>query len=97
MIQPPEYDYTHGARSTAVSNCSNRTIAQVTHWLGQCIASHTQCFDVQTVAATRDFLPKRLLDLRFVAQEGHVRLMTSHSPAVRHDLCHLESLLGWSV
>ena len=78
-IQPAEDDYSTDERTTAVSNCSNRTILQITHWLGQCIDSHTQCFDVQTFAATRVVLPKRLLDLRFVAQKGLVRLVISQS------------------
>lgn len=79
VIQYAEDDYTNEARSTAVSNCSNRTIAQITHWLRKCVTSHTECFDFQTVATTRHVLPKRLLDLRFVAQKGRVRLILSQS------------------
>ena len=74
-----EDDYTHEVRSTAILNCTDCTILQITNWLGQCITSHTKCFDLQTTAATRDVLPKRLLDLRLVAQKGLVRLTTSQS------------------
>ena len=77
VIQPAEDDHTNAARTTAVSNCTNSTILQIKHWLEQCRATHTECFDVQSFAATRDVLPKRLLDLRLVAQEGLVRLVMS--------------------
>ena len=72
-------DYTNEARSTAIYNCTDRTVSQITNWLGQCIVSHEKCFDLQTVAATRDILPKRLLDLRLVAPKGLVRLTNSQS------------------
>ena len=40
---------------------------------------HAECFEIQTVTATWDVLPKRLLDLRFVAQQGSISLITSRS------------------
>ena len=79
MIQTAEDNPITEARTAAVSNCSNRTILELTHWLRECVTSHTECFDVQTFTATRKVLPKRLLDLRFAAQEGLVRLIMSQS------------------
>jgi hypothetical protein len=79
LIQPTEDDYANKAHSAPVSNCSSGTIEQITHGLGECITMYTKCFDVQAVAATRDVLPTRLLDLGFVAHEGRVRLKMSRS------------------
>ncbi|PVH96539.1 HET-domain-containing protein [Periconia macrospinosa] len=61
------------------SNYSELTIMQITKWLGQCIREHTDCFDMQVVAATRDILPTRLLDLTGVKSGGQVRLISTES------------------
>ena len=72
-----EDDYTNPRRSTAVLNCSDTSIAQITEWMGHCITSHNQCLEVQTVAATRDVLPKRLLDISSAARSGLLRLVST--------------------
>ncbi|KAL8681671.1 MAG: hypothetical protein Q9224_006835, partial [Gallowayella concinna] len=72
-----EDDDTNATRSKAVLNCSDTSIAQITEWIGQCINSHEKCFEVQTVAATRDVLPKRLLDVSSAATTGRLRLVST--------------------
>ncbi|KAH8687965.1 heterokaryon incompatibility protein-domain-containing protein, partial [Tricladium varicosporioides] len=42
-----------------------------------CIRTHSECFAMQTVAATRDILPTRLLDLKNVAQDHQLRLVAT--------------------
>ncbi|MCJ1448771.1 MAG: hypothetical protein MMC23_009289 [Stictis urceolatum] len=76
-IRLAKHDYTNDVRSTAVSNCSPHTIVQITNWLEECITTHSNCSRIQTVAAVRDVLPARLLDLRRVTQEGRVRMISS--------------------
>ena len=75
LIRSVEDDYTNAIRSTGHWNCSESTIAQISRWLGQCITSHKRCFDAQIIAATRDVLPTRLLDLRPVTQENCLKLV----------------------
>ena len=70
-----EDDDTHATRSKAILNCSDTTIAQIAEWMGQCITSHKKCLEVQTVAATRDVLPKRLLGISSAARSGRLRLV----------------------
>ena len=74
-IRPAKDDCTNGSRSTEIWNCSDSTTAQITGWLGQCIKSHTRCFDAQIIAATRELLPTRLLDLRRATQENCIQLV----------------------
>jgi hypothetical protein len=74
-IRFEEDDDTTATRSKAILNCSDTTIAQIAEWMGQCITSHKKCLEVQTVAATRDVLPKRLLDISSVARSGRLRLV----------------------
>lgn len=62
-LEPEEQDYTNEERSASYLNCSNATLMQIAQWMRECLTSHTKCFDIQTVAATRDILPLRLLDL----------------------------------
>ena len=45
--------------------------------MGECLTSHTKCFDMQTVAATRDILPRRLLDLAPALHADFIRLESS--------------------
>lgn len=75
-VNPEEQDYTNEERSTSYLNCSDATLLQIAHWMGECLTSHSKCFDIQTVTATRDILPLRLLDL---------------APALHTDLIKLES------
>ena len=70
-----EQDYTNEERSTSYLNCSDATLLQIAQWMGECLTSHSKCFDIQTVTATRDILPLRLLDL---------------APALHPDLIKLE-------
>ncbi|KAK0508761.1 hypothetical protein JMJ35_009037 [Cladonia borealis] len=74
-VNPEEQDYTNEERSTSYLNCSNATLLQIAQWMGECLTSHSKCFDIQTVTATRDILPLRLLDL---------------APALHPDLIKLE-------
>ncbi|KAL8821136.1 MAG: hypothetical protein Q9223_000791 [Gallowayella weberi] len=76
-IQFAHDDYSCPTRSKAIMNCSDTSIALITEWIGQCITIHKQCFEVQTVAATRDVLPKRLLDISSAARSGRLRLVTT--------------------
>ena len=62
-IIPEEQDYTNEERSTSYLNCSDATLLQIAQWMGECLTSHSKCFDIQTLTATRDILPLRLLDL----------------------------------
>ena len=75
-INPEEQDYTNEERSISYLNCSDATLLQIAQWMGECLTSHSKCFDIQTVTATRDILPLRLLDL---------------APALHTDLIKLES------
>ncbi|KAL8685044.1 MAG: hypothetical protein Q9218_008006 [Villophora microphyllina] len=75
LIQFEEDDYTNATRSKAFCTCSDASIAQITEWMGQCITTHEKCLEIQTLAATRDVLPKRLLDLSSAAKCGRVRLV----------------------
>lgn len=72
-------DYTNEERSTSHLNCSNATIMQIAKWMGECLTSHTKCFDIQTVAATRDVLPLRLLDLAPALHADFIRLERSEA------------------
>ena len=72
-----DQDYTHGKRSASYSNCSDATLARIAHWMGECLTSHTRCFDIQTVAATRSILPLRLLDLAPALDANFIRLQSS--------------------
>ena len=75
-VNHEEQDYTKEERSTSYLNCSDATLLQIAEWMGECLTSHDKCFDIQTVSATRDILPLRLLDL---------------APALHPDLIRLES------
>ncbi|KAI4191120.1 MAG: hypothetical protein L6R41_000341 [Letrouitia leprolyta] len=77
QIQFEEEDYSNTMRSKAILNCSDTTIAQITDWMSQCITSHEKCLEVQTVAATRDVLPKRLFDISTAARSGRLRLVST--------------------
>ena len=76
-INPKYLDYTYEERSTSDLNCSKATLMQVAKWMGECLNSHTKCFDIQTVAATRDILPLRLLDLAPALHADFIRLESS--------------------
>lgn len=76
-ILPEEVDYSNAARSKAILNCSETSIAHITDWMSQCIISHEKCLEIQTVAATRDVLPKRLLDISSTAETGRLRLVST--------------------
>ena len=76
-IEPEEQDYTNEERSTSYLNCSDATLLQVAQWMGECLTSHIKCFDIQTVAATRDILPLRLLDLAPDLHTDIIRLESS--------------------
>ncbi len=76
-INPKGLDYTYEERSTSDLNCSKATLMQVAKWMGECLNSHTKCFDIQTVAATRDILPLRLLDLAPALHADFIRLESS--------------------
>ena len=77
MIRSAKEDFTNETRSTETWNCSSSTDVQITRWLGQCVKSHTRCFNAQIIAATRDVLPTRLLDLRPAAQANCIKLVTT--------------------
>ena len=72
-----DQDYTNEERSTSYLNCSDTTLLQIAQWMGECLISHTKCFDIQTVAATRDILPLRLLDLAPALHGDFIRLELS--------------------
>ena len=76
-IEHEEYDYTNEDRSTSFLNCSDTTLMQIARWMRECLTSHAKCFDIQTVAATRDILPLRLLDLTPNARTDIIRLECS--------------------
>ena len=76
-INQEEHDYTNEERSTSYLNCADATLLQVAQWMGECLTSHTKCFDMQTVAATRDILPRRLLDLAPTLHADFIRLESS--------------------
>ena len=78
-----EQDYTNEERSISHLNCSDATLLQIAQWMGECLTSHSKCFDIQSVTATRDILPLRLLDLA--------------APALHTDLIKLESSEALSV
>ena len=61
-------DHIDQERSTSYMNCSNATLLQISLWMGECLTSHTKCFEMQTIAATRNILPRRLLDLALHAE-----------------------------
>lgn len=75
-VNPEEQDYTNEERTTSYLNCSDATLLQIAQWMGECLTSHSKCSKIQTVTATRDILPLRLLDL---------------APALHTDLIKLES------
>ena len=77
-----DQDYTHGERSASYSNCSDATLARIAQWMGECLTSHTRCFDIQTVAATRSILPLRLLDLAPALDAKFIRLQSSESLSI---------------
>lgn len=62
-VRPAECDYTYKKRSASSLNCSDASLMRIAQWMGECLTSHTRCFDTQTVAATRSILPLRLLDV----------------------------------
>ncbi|KAM7206050.1 HET domain containing protein [Naviculisporaceae sp. PSN 640] len=70
-------DYTQRDRVLSSSNYSAATVAQITRWLGDCIATHSECFSMQVASATRDILPTRLLDLADVARSDQLRLVAT--------------------
>ena len=72
-----EEDYTNGERSTSYLNCSDATLLQIANWMGECLTSHSKCFDIQTVTATRDILPLRLLDLAPASHTDLIKLESS--------------------
>lgn len=76
-IQHVEHDYTQQNRSPSRSNYSTSTTVQITQWLDKCRDTHSECSAMQTVAATRDILPTRLLDLKDVAQDHQLRLVAT--------------------
>ncbi|KAL8795048.1 MAG: hypothetical protein Q9195_002496 [Heterodermia aff. obscurata] len=78
-IGPEEQDFTHEERSTSYSNCSDATLMQIAQWMRECLTSHTKCFEIQTVAATRDILPLRLLDLVPALNTDIIKLGSSES------------------
>ena len=96
-IRPAKEDCTNESRSTDIWNYSDSTTAQITEWLGQCIKFHTGCFDAQIIAATRDVLPTRLLDLRRATQENCIQLVKTTIMPRNTLYFSLKSLLGRSV
>ena len=72
-----EQDYTHRERSASYLNCSDATLVRIAQWMEECLTSHTTCFDIQTVAATRSILPLRLLDLAPALDASFIRLQSS--------------------
>lgn len=77
IFEPEEQDYTNEERSASYLNCSNATLMQIAQWMRECLTSHTKRFDIQTVAATRDILPLRLLDLAPDLHTDIIRLESS--------------------
>ena len=69
-----EQDYTNEERSSSYLNCSDATLLQIAQWMGECLTSHSKCFDIQTVTATRDILPLRLLDLASALHPDLIKL-----------------------
>ena len=78
-INPEEQDSTNKERSASYSNCSGTTLMQIAQWMRECLTSHTKCFEIQTVAATRDILPLRLLDLAPALLPDIIRLESTES------------------
>ena len=76
-ISPDEHDYTNPTRSRARSNCSSDTIVQITQWLAECMKSHEKCHKIQAVAATRNILRRRLVDVSKFPETGLVRLVST--------------------
>ena len=76
-VRPEEQDYTNKERSTSYLNCSDATLLQISQWMGECLTSHSKCFDIQTVTATRDILPIRLLDLAPDLHTDLIKLISS--------------------
>ena len=78
-----EQDYTHSERSASYLNCSDATLVQIALWMGECLTSHTKCFDIQSVAATRSILPLRLLDLAPALDANFIRLQSSEPLSIQ--------------
>ncbi|KAL8710769.1 MAG: hypothetical protein Q9220_004787 [cf. Caloplaca sp. 1 TL-2023] len=76
-MQFEEYDYTNRTRSKSVLNCSDASMVQITSWLDQCMTRHKKCSEVQTVATTRNVLPKRLLDVSSAERTGRLKLVST--------------------
>ncbi|MCJ1454414.1 hypothetical protein MMC28_004767 [Mycoblastus sanguinarius] len=76
-VNHEEQDYANEERSTSHLNYSDATLLQIAHWTRECLTSHTECFDIQTVTATRDILPLRLLDLAPALHADFIRLESS--------------------
>ena len=76
-VNPEEQDYTNGERSTSYLNCSDATLLQIAQWMGECLTSHSKCFEIQTLSATRDILPLRLLDLAPALHTDLIKLGSS--------------------
>lgn len=49
----------------------------------ECLALHTKCFDVQSIAATRRILPPTLLDLAPALDANFIRLQSSESLSIQ--------------
>jgi hypothetical protein len=78
-ILPTELDYMSDMRSKSTLNFSDRMFIQIAQWMEVCLRSHSKCFGIQTVAATRDILPTRLLDLVPIPHGNTIRLKSSKS------------------
>ena len=76
-VVPAENDNTQEERSTSYFNCSDATLVRIAQWMGACLTSHTKCFDIQTVTATRSILPLRLLDLAPGLDANSIKLQTA--------------------
>ena len=72
-------DYTNEERSVSRQNFSSSSIDQVFSWIEECQSDHSQCRDVQSLAATKRILPTRLLDLSSALEDNQVRLCSSKS------------------
>jgi hypothetical protein len=78
-ILPEESDYIFDMRSKSTLNCPSSMFIRIAQWMELCLRSHSKCFDIQTMTATRDILPTRLLDLTPVSHGDFIRLISSES------------------
>jgi hypothetical protein len=79
-------DYTSEIRSLSEQNFSDSSVEQVFAWIEECQSEHAQCRKVQPVAATKKFLPTRLLDLTSALENSRIKLCSSQalSPNIKY-------------